>query len=237
MCRCNINRYRLTDKHKEAVLEKLQRLRTLREGNHRLREEKVNTVIQKKPEITQLRIIRDKYLQRIKQLKEQMQNIDQAIKIGSYRYCYKTNEFLERAKVEAQKQQNHSRKKTLLDAKSELVQLSTQLDKNRSSSLRHFYLEEKKTFDKLAQHRKYLIAELCSFYPVMPLSESECVILNIKLPNSSGLWPDFPPEVLSAALGYLVHMLNIIILYLNICVPYRMEFCGSRSLIWRDGSA
>ncbi len=47
---------------------------------------------------------------------------------------------------------------------------------------------------------------------------------------------DLPPEVLGAALGYIVHFLNICTLYLDLCLPYKMEFFGSRSRIWRDGS-
>lgn len=46
----------------------------------------------------------------------------------------------------------------------------------------------KKAFEKLGKHRKYLIAEILSFFPVNPHSETECAILNIKLPNLSGSW-------------------------------------------------
>jgi len=80
------------------------------------------------------------------------------------------------------------------------------------------------------------VAEFFSFLPLNPHSETECSIINIKVPNSSAVWPDFPSEVMAAALGYLVHMLHIITTYLDVCIPYSMAFFGSRSIIWREGS-
>lgn len=91
-------------------------------------------------------------------------------------------------------------------------------------------------FQRLSEHRKYLIAELLSFFPLNPISEVECCIVNIKLSNSCVHWIGFPPEVIAAALGYLMHLIQIIIDYMKICLPYTMLYFGSRSLIWRDGS-
>ena len=120
-----------------------------------------------------------------------------------------------------------------------LAELHSQTQKQEAkynSSLKHIYTDNKRAFGQLSNHRKYLIAELLSFFPVNPVSETECAIINIKLPNESSVWPDLPPEALGAALGYIVHMLNTTILYLDICLPYKMHYTGSRSTIWREGS-
>eukprot|EP01119_Soliformovum_irregulare_P000830 TRINITY_DN10615_c0_g1_i1.p1 TRINITY_DN10615_c0_g1~~TRINITY_DN10615_c0_g1_i1.p1 ORF type:complete len:360 (+),score=59.25 TRINITY_DN10615_c0_g1_i1:11-1090(+) len=87
---------------------------------------------------------------------------------------------------------------------------------------------------RLAQQRQYLVAELLSFFPLNPVSETECAIVNIILPNLYSSWPALPPEILAAALGYLVHLHTVMIGYLDVCLPYRMEFSGSRSKIWRE---
>jgi hypothetical protein len=96
---------------------------------------------------------------------------------------------IDRAELERTKNSTVERKKALLAAKTALVANQAKLESTVSTSMKHLFLENKKIFDKLAQYRKYLIAEFFSFFPFNPHSETESAIINIKVPNSSTAWP------------------------------------------------
>lgn len=83
---------------------------------------------------------------------------------------------------------NIARREALLIAKERLAkyQINTEQMNESINSLqqRDNYLSK-----NLSRRRQYLIAELLSFFPLNPVSESECAIVNIRLPNNCSIWP------------------------------------------------
>jgi hypothetical protein len=71
---------------------------------------------------------------------------------------------------------------------------------------------------KLAQVRRALVSELLSFFPINPsptASETETIILNVTMPNS-GEYSYYRPDALSAALGYVAHVVYLVACYLGV---------------------
>lgn len=128
------------------------------------------------------------------------------------------------------------KKQQLKDSKSFLAGQVQRMESQYPTTLQNLEKSNAKLFKRLQQHRQYLVAELLSFFPLNPVSETEYAIVNIKLPNAFTDWKGLPNEVVSAALGYLVHFHNVMVTYLDVVLPYKMEFFGSRSKLWRDGS-
>jgi len=87
-----------------------------------------------------------------------------------------------------------------------------------------------------ASKRKELIFELLTILPILPVNDQQCRVINIVLPNS-GDYSGVPRLVLAAALGYVVHIVDMIAGYLGIVLPFQMESRGSQSLIYKEGSS
>jgi len=214
----------IQEENLKLIDQKISRLKEVRKNVQVIREEKVVATILERKKIPNFQIQKDLCHERIKDLKQRISNLQKSIK-------------QDRLEIEKLKIHNQERKMNLINSKTKLETLFNSMNEKETSSLRFLQEENRKFFEKLAKYRKYLIAEFFSFFPLNPHSERECAIINIKIPNSSTDWANFPTEVMAAALGYLVHMLNIIIMYLDLCLPYKMKFFGSHSLIWRDGSS
>jgi len=97
--------------------------------------------------------------------------------------------------------------------------------------------ELKRTYEQraleLATLRRSFIAELLAFFPVnpSPTSEKESLIINILLPND-GIYTSYPAETLSAALGYVAHIVYLVSSYLGVTLPYPIDFAGARSAVY-----
>jgi len=88
-------------------------------------------------------------------------------------------------------------------------------------------------FDVTCDFRE-TIAHLFSIFPVMPKDAKMTYITNIGLPNT-GDYRSFPSDLISAALGNVVHLVILMAKYLDIGLPYFMQFNSSHSLLWREG--
>jgi len=210
-------------RNSRLFLKKINKLKQLKEQNSRLRDESVNNVILESLEVVKLKKERDTISRRVQHLKERINYMKNQMKN-------------EREEIKKIRKNNKTKMKILQIAKVESKNKLQKLELDYPPLLDKYSKDSVAIFKKLAQHRKYLITELLSFFPLNPISETECAIVNIILPNVYSAWPELPVEVLGAAVGYLVHMQNIMTVYLDISLPYQMEFFGSRSKIWRGGS-
>lgn len=62
------------------------------------------------------------------------------------------------------------------------------------------------------------MAELLSFFPINPsptASETETIIMNVTMPNN-GQYESYRPDALSAALGYVAHVVHLLSGYLGV---------------------
>ncbi|PRP82166.1 hypothetical protein PROFUN_10437 [Planoprotostelium fungivorum] len=89
---------------------------------------------------------------------------------------------------------------------------------------------------QLMHNRKYLVAELVSFFPLKNYTEEQCYVLNVRLKDNYTQWKDLPPEIVATGISHILQILASLSGYVNVPLPYKTEFLGSRSYIWREGS-
>eukprot|EP01117_Protostelium_nocturnum_P005696 TRINITY_DN2056_c0_g1_i1.p1 TRINITY_DN2056_c0_g1~~TRINITY_DN2056_c0_g1_i1.p1 ORF type:complete len:468 (-),score=149.67 TRINITY_DN2056_c0_g1_i1:213-1616(-) len=130
---------------------------------------------------------------------------------------------------------NHLRREKLNDSQNQLTALFEAL-KRKKGELFKATDESNFTNKKLAHNRRYLVSELLSFFPVNKISEKECCVVNLMMDNSFLTWKDKPPEIVATGISYILQILSILCIYLNVNLPYKTDFKGSRSSIWREGS-
>jgi len=172
-----------------------------------------------------LKIKRNKCKARVKALKERILSLQHSVNKGV-------------SEKEELTKRNGERRILLSKARQQLSSKMTEFSYSSDEMIRDIREKCANSFQKLSEYRKYLVAELLSFFPLNPISEEEYCIVNINLPNNSYSWFALSStEEVATALGYIVHILLIVAFYLDICLPYRMHFGGSRSTIWREGSS
>lgn len=98
-------------------------------------------------------------------------------------------------------------------------------------------VEQAQQLLEAAGKRREQIVELLSIFPLIPFSDTETIVINLRLPNN-GKYSHIPTVVRGTALGYIVQIVNLISYILRIPVPFRMTFFGSLSYVttW-DGSS
>jgi hypothetical protein len=99
------------------------------------------------------------------------------------------------------------------------------------SGLSELKREARLRADEVVRRRKELTLELFTLFPVLPLNESQCRIVNIMLPNN-GDYSTIQPIALASGLGYIVHIVKILAIYLDVSLPFCMDSCGSNSTIY-----
>ncbi|KHJ31156.1 putative uv radiation resistance protein [Erysiphe necator] len=84
---------------------------------------------------------------------------------------------------------------------------------------------------ELRGQRRRICEELQTIYPINPVTHKPLLftICGLQLPNS--FFDDSDEETVSAALGYVAHIVNLLQYYLSIPLPYPISPYGSRAII------
>eukprot|EP01114_Cavostelium_apophysatum_P008123 TRINITY_DN2041_c0_g1_i1.p1 TRINITY_DN2041_c0_g1~~TRINITY_DN2041_c0_g1_i1.p1 ORF type:complete len:720 (-),score=189.05 TRINITY_DN2041_c0_g1_i1:12-2171(-) len=212
----------IIEENRTVISKKMHALRLAKEENRKLADEAA-VQIEKMQELRRLKILRDNAARKVEHLKAKIS----LVREGSKR---------ERDIILEKSPRYEKTKGDLSNAFLRIRQIAGDLDRRFGNYGKKKQEDIDKIYDKLSKHRKYLIVELLSFFPLNPVTENEYAIVNIKLPQAYLNWIGLPLEAVATACGYVVHLLSVATVYLDVCLPYKMLFSGSRSLIWRDGS-
>ena len=84
----------------------------------------------------------------------------------------------------------------------------------------------------ITAQRRHISLDLCSIYPITPVSEGtlQFVIRGISLP-STGEFGDADEEEIATGLGWAAHLVYLLAGYLAVPLRYPVQPIGSRSLI------
>lgn len=136
-------------------------------------------------------------------------------------------------KAELLRKKIQERSSTLKKAREQLGKRKVYLASLPSPNIVELQRTYEQRASELAYLRRSFIAELLAFFPVnpSPTSEKESLIINILLPND-GIYTSYPADTLSAALGYVAHVVYLVSSYLGVVLPYPIEFAGARSAIF-----
>ncbi|KAI9671352.1 MAG: hypothetical protein M1831_004261 [Alyxoria varia] len=109
-----------------------------------------------------------------------------------------------------------------------LTENTSQLAKTRS--------QHTETLSQVTGQRRRICNELQYIYPIDPLPNAKRAALSfairgLALPNSDFTGPDLREDAVSAALGHVAHMVQLLSVYLNVPLPYSVTSCASTSLI------
>lgn len=154
----------------------------------------------------------------------------------------KTIEFakrtVEKQLEKARKQQEE--KRSSLAARRQLMQSDRSTRDEQSDMMRH----ERPKFPDMCSgttakkkdiqnQRRRICEDLQMCYPIEPLTGKTLAfsIRNLSLPNSEDLDSE-PPETVSAALGHVVHVLQMLSFYLSQTLPYPVVPLGSTSTVY-----
>jgi len=91
------------------------------------------------------------------------------------------------------------------------------------------------TTESLAICRRELIEKLLLILAIYPKSETQTFIVNIPLPND-GNYSNVDATKVAAALGHVLHLVQLMATYLSVSLPYEMTFRSSNSVLWKKES-
>eukprot|EP01112_Ceratiomyxa_fruticulosa_P014438 TRINITY_DN4132_c0_g1_i2.p1 TRINITY_DN4132_c0_g1~~TRINITY_DN4132_c0_g1_i2.p1 ORF type:complete len:433 (-),score=99.62 TRINITY_DN4132_c0_g1_i2:86-1384(-) len=217
--------------NKADILERKRRLQLLSEENESVRKfvtEVLEKQYDKRKEIFELQT----RSLRISELKEKIQTLQQKIQQGK--------EGVEKIR-QAQKEDELSQE-TVKKKMEENTKVLVDTYSNQRIEIQKLHDNSTSIQKSVSLQRRTLVSELLSFFTIAPspslvnrdAGENDCMVINIILPNS-GRYTGLPSDVISAALGYVVHIVGLLSTYLGIVLPYKMMFMGSRSIIWSEG--
>lgn len=211
---------KIRDENNSLLFAKIQKLEQLKKQNQLLKDT-IHQTIQNKAISIQKNILKEKLKKRVQILQEKIGGIDhQTITI--------------KQKMEKLKEKNRIQNNLNNFLSARFTEKTIEIEKKYPPLIKKNEKEIRIIYEKLAQHRRYLITELLSFFSLNPYQDDDTkyIIVNLKIPSCYTDWKDMPAEVIAASLGYLVQLIRVSSCYLDVWLPYKLHFFGSRSEIW-----
>ncbi|OCL04285.1 UV radiation resistance-associated gene protein [Glonium stellatum] len=179
--------------------------------------EEIETILKKNEESISI-------IERVPEAQESLRTVEHAVAVEKRRLEVSRKKRDElKASIASRREAIRKGRETQVKAEKDVFEAREQLEK-RKEIIHH-------TEDEITGQRRRICEELQRIYPIEPIPGKSLAftIRGLPLPNSE--FDDAKEDVVSAALGFVAHVVHLLSPYISVALPYPVKPHGSTSVI------